>query len=731
MREGRIVKDLVLIGGGHSHVAVLKRLGMAPVPGLQVTLITPSVTTAYSGMLPGVIAGHYTQDQAEIDLVPLCRFAGARLFVDEATAIDPGLRTICCGDRPDVHYDALSIDIGISPNLGVPGAAEHVIPVKPINGFMAQLPALLARVQSGQVQTIAVVGGGAGGVELVLALGERLKREKLTASLALYTGSEHILDGYDAAVQEQFSRVMAGAHVSVHKSFRVAEVRADALVGSEGQREPVDAVFWATDAAPQAWLAETGLSLSERGFLVVRDSLQTLSHDEVFAVGDTADMLNHPRPKAGVFAVRQGPPLAENLLRFVLGKPLKDFVPQSRYLSLISTGPKHAVGTRGGSTFAGRWVWRMKDLIDRRFIEKYNVLPDMIRPPQKGLLAGLEEQMPCGGCAAKLPAEQLSAALSNIQPVESEDVLVGLDQPDDAAVVRVPDGHVQLHSVDYFRAFVDDPYVLGQIAVNHALSDIYAMGAEPTTVLAIVTLPYAEPDKSQQLLKQIMNGAHRVLKQERVVLIGGHTGEGAELSLGFVANGTCEPDRLMTKSALVDGDHLILTKPLGTGVLFAAEMQLRARGEHIAAAQASMLVSNRAAMACAREAGVTAATDITGFGLGGHLLEMLQASGCSCTLSLDQLPALEGALALLRDGVRSSLHEDNAKVRTFVQAETAGVDAARVELLFDPQTAGGLLLAVKPAEVEAILVALHTAGLSSACDIGTVTGNSAPLIRVS
>ena len=193
MRGSRIVKDLVLLGGGHSHVAVLRRLGMRPLEGLQTTLISPSVTTLYSGMLPGVISGHYQTAEAEIDLARLCRFAGARLFVESASGIDTSMRTVICGDRPDVHYDVLSIDVGITPDLAVPGAAEHVIPVKPISTFQSRFDTFLAGVRAGRpVAGVGVVGAGAGGVELVLALNHRLQLEGVNVRCHLFAEGEAV-----------------------------------------------------------------------------------------------------------------------------------------------------------------------------------------------------------------------------------------------------------------------------------------------------------------------------------------------------------------------------------------------------------------------------------------------------------------------------------------------------------------------------------------------------------
>jgi selenide, water dikinase len=737
-----IVKDLVLVGGGHSHVTVLKRFGMQPLPGVRLTVICRDVHTPYSGMLPGFIAGHYDYDEVHIDLGPLSRFAGARLYHDEVIGLDLVNRTIHCRHRPDVPYDVLSINIGSTPGFSqVPGAEKIVVPVKPISNFVQRWEQLVERVLATQeVARIGVVGAGAGGVELTLAMQFRLRQllqeagRTDTLEYHLFSGSATILPTHNRHVQAKFRRVLAARGVHVHEGCHVVEVHEEGLRCADGSVHRLDEILWVTDAIAPAWLAEAGLAVDERGFVQVQATLQSVSHADVFAAGDVAAVVPYPREKAGVFAVRQGKPLEQNLRRALLGRAPKPFVPQKKWLALVSTGDKYAVASRGGWSLEGRWVWRWKDWIDRRFMRKYNELPEMGTDEKLDLPRGLAGEdvlkelstlaMRCGGCGAKVGATVLQRALTQLRPTERDDVLVGLNHPDDAAVVSVPAGKVMVHTVDFFRAIVDDPYVFGKIAANHSLGDIFAMGAEAQSALAIVTVPYGVEAKVEDLLAQLLIGAEEVLHEAGAALVGGHSSEGAELALGFAINGLVDPQYYLRKGGMQPGDRLILTKALGTGTLFAADMRQRAKGRWITAALASMLQSNRAAAQCLRCYQATACTDVTGFGLLGHLVEMTRASEVDVELDLAQLPVLDGAAETVATGIFSSLQPQNVRLRRAIRNLDAVGTAPLYPLLFDPQTAGGLLASVPAAQAEACLNELKIRGYDRAAIIGTVQAKS-------
>ena len=738
-----VLKDLVLVGGGHSHVIVLRRLGMRPIPGVRITIIARDLHAPYSGMLPGLIAGLYEFDDVHIDLGPLARFAGARLFHAEAVGLDLDRRTVLCRDRPPVPYDVLSIDVGIAPRLDVAGAVEHAVPVKPIGGLVARWERLERRVrESPRRLRVATVGAGAAGVELTLAMQHALSTRARDESGGFHVPEFHLfgaaptlLPTHNRGARRRFGRVLAARDVQLHLGTRISRVDPGRLETTRGESLEVDEVVWATAAAPPPWPAASGLAVDGAGFIAVDATLQSTSHPGVFAAGDVAAVLDHPREKAGVFAVRQGAPLAANLRRALVGKRLRPFSPQRRFLSLVSTGDRYAVASRGRMSAEGAWVWRWKDWIDRRFMRRFTELPEMDQdttgrsrePPVPPGLAPPEVvrelsvvAMRCGGCGSKVGATLLDRVVARLEPVRRDDVVVGLDAPDDAAVASLPPGKLLVQSVDAFRSMIDDPWLFGRITANHCLSDLYAMGAEPCSALAIVTIPHGIESKMETLLEDLLSGAVAVLNDGGAALVGGHTSEGAEVQLGLSVSGSIDPGGILRKGGLRPGDRLVLTKPIGTGTLLAADMRGKAKARWVDGAIRAMLQSNRDAAGAVRACGGRSCTDVTGFGLLGHLVEMTKASGIDARVALDAVPILEGAQETAARGLLSSLQPQNVRLRRAVaNLEAAGADP-RYPLLFDPQTAGGLLAGVPENEAETCLGRLHALGYTHAAVIGEI-----------
>lgn len=724
-------KDLVFVGGGHAHALALRMLAMAPIAGLRLTLISPASHTPYSGMLPGLVAGHYSFEQTHIDLARLCQWAGVRFICAEVSAIDPLGQQLSIKGRPPLAYDVLSLDVGSEPELdSVPGARRYSVPVKPVSGLWERWGLLRERLQASPENTehrIAMVGGGAGSIELITAMAEQFSSDSQFAgqrvSFSLYCGGKDILQGYNAGARKAAVAVLANYGIEVHLNCRVEKVDSDCLWMRGAGQFAFDELFWCTGAAAMSFIANSTMKTDERGFLATKNTLQALDYGNIFGTGDCASQVEHPRPKAGVYAVRQGPVLAGNLRSYLLNKPLKSHIPQSKFLSLLSLGAKYATADRGPLSVSGAWVWRWKDRIDREFMSRFEALENMETDtggdtllPEQGTAEG---QAPCGGCGAKVGADVLGEVLAELsQQYPGYCPAAGAD---DAVLIPAPSGAAIVQSIDTLRQIVADPFVMGRIAANHALSDLYASGANPVSALAAISLPFSVPDLLRSDLEQLLAGALHEFSAVDCALLGGHTMQGPELSVGFVVNGWCAAGEngFLGKRGMRDGDHLVMTKPLGTGTLFAGHMQQQVDGRAIHSAIQMMLQSNAAASKLAIKHQVSACTDVTGFGLAGHLLEML-GPGFEATLQLSALAILPGALKAIESGIRSTMHVANARASVASISIAASADRARAELLFDPQTSGGLLMAVSQARSAQLCSDLVAAGYGQATVMGEV-----------
>ena len=703
-----LTRDLVLIGGGHAHALVLRMWGMKPLPGTRLTLINPGPTAPYSGMLPGHIAGHYTREALDIDLVKLARFAGARLILGEATAIDPETRTITVGDRR-VAYDLASIDVGIHAEMpDIDGFAEHGTGAKPLDSYASAWRNFLARAKARDVAPeVAVIGGGVAGAELSLAMAHALHRDVGdTARVTVIEAGDRIT-GKTAGATRHLDAAMARLGVTTELNAEVTRLTTDGVELADGRTLPARFTVGAAGAFAHSWLADSPLPLTHDGFVKVDAYLRVQGRRDLFAVGDCAHLSHAPRPKAGVYAVRSGPVLFHNLRAALVGDPPKTYRPQGDYLKLVSLGGQDAIAEKYGLSFAAPWVWRWKDRIDRRFMDKFQSLPKMPGPALPALVTqGVREELGgkplCGGCGSKLGPEALSGVLSSLPAPSRADVLSG--PGDDAGVLDLGDTR-QVLTTDHLRAFTEDPATMARIAAVHALGDIWAMGAKPQSAMVQVTLPRMSPALQSRTLAEIMQAAGEVIRAAGAEVVGGHSTMGAELTLGFSLTGlTSAP---IPKGGAKSGDALILTRPIGAGTLLAAEMQGAASGhdvahllDHLSRPQgdAAEVLTNAHAM-----------TDVTGFGLAGHLLEICRASDLSAELSLDMIPLYPGALALAEAGHRSTLHPANQAA-----APVAGAEGARGALLHDPQTAGGLLAAVEADQAEALVAALRLLGHEAA-----------------
>lgn len=689
---------LVLAGGGHTHALLLLRWIMRPKlrpASTAVVLVNRASTALYSGMVPGLVAGLYSRDACAIDLRSLCRRAGVSFIQAEIIGLEPVQRLLQLQGRPPLRFDRLSLDVGCQTRWRASDADPIARPqtVKPLEPFLAWLE---RRLQPDQPAQLPIRGGGAAAVELALALRAR----GLQPSLLLRSGGLHL---GSAAANRAGERLLAAAAIPL---VRYAPDQAPAELACTGSEAP-------------AWLAASGLPVDPAsGRVLTQATLAVQGLPHLFACGDCGLIAEDPRPPSGVWAVRAAPVLAENLRRSLSGRPLQHWRPQRWALQLLGDGGWRGPGQAQALALLGpwplgplRWLWRWKDGIDRRFMDRFQPAPMAAAAP-----------MACRGCAAKLPAAPLEAALARLQP--------GGRPPaaeDAARVGATAAGELLLQSVDGFPALLEDPWLNGRLTTLHACSDLWACGARLHSLQALVTLPEAAPSLQEEWLLQTLAGVRSVLDPLGVPLIGGHTLEardGGGLALALSVNGTVPHQRHWPKGPLRSGQVLLLSRSIGSGVLFAAAMAGAARAAWIDAALATLQQSQAPLVELLAAHGCQACTDITGFGLLGHLSEML-ADGQRVELDPEAIPALQGALPLLERGLASTLAPANARALALLDPGgpvqlSAAATAAQQQLWIDPQTCGPLLAAVPADQAAGAQAALQAAGFTDAALIGRV-----------
>lgn len=738
---------LVLLGGGHAQIAVLKSLGMTPVDGLRVTLISRDRMTPYSGMLPGYIEGCYREDEAAIDLVKLASFAGARFIHDHVIGLDADHRKLFLHHHPPIGYDRLSINIGSTPQCNqINGADRHAIPIKPVPEMIQNLDDITSG--NRPCQHIGIIGGGVAGVEVALALDHRLNRVgQRDIGISLIHSGPHVTEALAKSASRQLTSEMLMRQIGLYCQRRAISVDDKSISLDDGTRLASDFTLMTTGATAPEWIAKSQLAVDHHGFIAVNSSLQSLSHPDIFAAGDIATITSSPRVKSGVYAVRAGPILRDNIRRSLNGKALRLWSPQRHHLALIGLGGGRAIASRGGLSLpASKMLWRLKESIDRRFIRRFSDLPVMASAPEPRIKAEIDHKddpvflaMQCLGCGAKTGWATLAGALEQayhhahqMRPDLNLLAIKG-DINQDAGDIPLPPSPkgkepILVQSVDAISALVDDPYVLGRIATLHALSDLFVAHAKPLSALALLTLPRASRAQQQDDVIHLLCGILIALAEHGITLNGGHTASASAMQVGLAVNGT--RDQGVVERPPQPDEVLILTKPLGIGLIMAGHHQQHplVTGQMVKRAIDVMTQSNAAAAIKANQDAIYPMTDVTGFGLLRHVRSLVDRydPNLGITISASALPVIEGALDLAQAGIASSMVADNAAaVKVKRQDDNTLSDA----LFHDPQTGGGLLMIVPPDHAQSLIEGL-TETHHNAAIIGKITKADHNLITI-
>ncbi len=731
---------LVLIGGGHAQIQVLKSLGMNPINGLAITLITDVLNAPYSGMLPGFVEGVWREEDIHIDLTKLASFAGATLIHDEVFEIDAVSKQVCFENRPSIGYDILSLNCGAVPDLDqIKGARAHSIAVKPIAHFLAKLPEQIA-----ENQPLNIIGAGVAGLELAFAF--KVKYASQNPVINVFSRSKHILPTMPKRSGTMLSQKAGESGIHIHNNTAITSLSATELKADDGRAFAPGLNFVVTGVKPSAFITRLTEGLDETGFVAVSDTLQSVIYPDIFAAGDVASLTAHPREKAGVFAVRAGNILAQNIRHYIYNQPLKHWRPQKNYLSLIGTGDGSAVAIRNRFVMQGKVFWRLKCAIDKAFMDKFNELPTMrsqapLKLPLYRRLGhdqadAIFKDMRCSGCAAKASASLLDTAMAkahdNARQMGVDSALLAPDGAiaEDAGLTKAVTADLR-HSFDSLNQMVSDPFLFAQIAVNHALSDLYVAGAKPLYAQAHINLEEASEPYQEQIATEFLTGSLIALAKAEARLVGGHTSQSQTASLGFAVTGAQTYDFAAYDAAT--SYVLVMTKELGIGTALAAHMRQKLSSNIYDRTLRAMMLSNQLAAQSFFEAGAIAMTDITGFGLARHAQNLTARLGrdLSFRLSLSSLSVMAELAGVIEAGLRSSIYEKNREAGLVTASPSAAKDW-RLPLLFDPQTSGGVL-AILPADRAPQAIAKVAAMQPHAFPsiIGTLeTGNAALLVEL-
>lgn len=700
IEEIPITNDLVLIGGGHSHLSVLMKLSKRPINGNRITLITNEIDTPYSGMIPGYIEGIYSWRDSHIDLYRLCLKLNVRFIHAEVERVSAHEKEIYFKDRPKIKFDVLSINTGIqSNNREIKGAAKYCLPVKPIskltNNFLNKIT---------NFKSIAFIGGGAGSVELALAIKKRFLNINQDIKITIITGKRGLLSTFPQKTKLTSLKTLEKFKIDIIEYKRVLEVKPKQIILSDKSMLKIDKAILSTNSMTPKWLAKSDILLTKDNYILVNKSFQT-NYKYVFASGDVIDFNNQNLKKAGVFAVRSGKPLAINIKQFILGKKLVEYKFNKNYLALIGTSKRSAIGTKYSLTFNSRFFFYLKKYIDQKFIKKFNdfrirkkftldtlkadVLNIFVKHKEK--ITDKNDIMQCKGCAAKVPLNALKQALPKDIVSTSEDA------------VSVP-GHPELYqTVDMISSIITDPFLLGKIAANHSISDMVSVNSKITSAMMILQLPLSKTEINSRDLEQVLLGANEIFKTIDCPLIGGHTmiGKDKDPIIGFSILGQKQKKIKIVKNRrkIKTKDLLILTEKIGSGLIFAGINNYLIDSYFQIDVIKQMIKGNLNFGKISNQLNILSMTDITGFGLANHLLNLIKRDNSKTGLTIypNKIPLFEGVNECLNKDIKSSLFKSNydiAQKDIIYKRDKSKLD----NILYDPQTVGGIAFIIPQEE---------------------------------
>ena len=680
-KKNIIKKDLVLLGAGHSNIEVLKKFGTKPIDGLRLTVISNSYFSTYSGMLPGYLQGIYDWNEINIDLVKLCRVYGHRLIISNVIKIDTKNNLVFLENRPSINYDYLSINLGIKTDSSkIKGAEKNCLKLKPISSIKENFDKLLEFNKVNKNNDIVIIGAGAAGFEVALALDENLKRKNIKNNIILLSKNSSVLNQFNKKAEFIAKNTLKKCNVKFLNNAEVVMVTSNYVLLKDGRKIFCKLPILATNSGPLDLLRKSDLPLTKNGSILIESNLLVSGYNNIFSTGDISEIKAYNMPKAGVFAVKQGKILVKNIKKLYLQKKLSQYKPQKYFLSIIGLQNNRALAIKSIFSIKGQLIWNIKKYIDKKFIEKYT-LYNKDNYPQENQIEPVLNQMQCKGCGSKIPQSILNS-------VFEENTKKGSLDAD-----KVPNTKNIFQTTDIISSIVSDPFELGNISAKHALNDILASNTKPLAAQMIVSLPPAINEINKRDLIQLKSGADYAMKQATCKIIGGHSynNNDDQVYLGFSIIGK---KKNYVKPKKIKKGKLYITGKIGSALVFAAIEKKIISGMYSEEVVNTMKKSNYEIFKIFYKFNIQHITDISGFGLAIHahnlLLRHSDLNGLE--ISLKKIPLYEGAIEALNNNVKSSLNDSNKNsIINNLRVDYNKINTKYLNCLFDPQTAGGFL----------------------------------------
>ena len=692
-KKNIIQKDLILLGAGHSNIEVLRKFGKSPLDGLRLTIINNSYYSTYSGMVPGYLQGIYKWEEINLDLVKLCKVYGHRLIIGSITKINTNSKSIFLVNRPPVNYDLLSINLGIkSDSSKIKGAEKHCLKLKPISSIKENFDKLFKFNKINKKNNIIIIGAGAAGFEVALALKENLKKMNIQNKIILLSKNSSVLNKFNKKAEIIAKKTLKKNNVIFKCFAEVEKVTNEYVSLKNGEKIFGKLPILATNSGPVDLLKKSNLPLNENGSIIIEKNLLVSENKHVFSSGDIAEIKGHHLPKAGVFAVKQGKVLAKNIRKLLLNQRLKSYNPQKSYLSIIGLSYGQALAIKSVFSIKGSILWYIKKFIDKKFIKKYTFY-NKDKIANKNQIEPILNEMQCKGCANKIPQVILDK-------VFQENTKKGSFDAD-----KVPYTKNIFQTTDVISSIISDPFELGKISAKHALNDIFASNSKPIASQMIISLPPAINEINKRDLIQLKAGAELLMKKATCKIIGGHTysNNDEQAYIGFSIIG--KRKKYIKKKNITNG-NLFITGKIGSAIVFAAIEKKIINGSYSKEVINEMNKSNYEVFKIFSKYNLQNITDISGFGLAIHANNLLlrNPSINGLEISLNKIPLYEGAKKALNENVKSSLNDSNKMcIINNLEIKYNKIDRKLLNCLYDPQTGGGFLFILDKTQKEILL----------------------------